>query len=531
MLPRSPIGSITANTSVANGNGQIIDPGSETASTAVHRHRRELRYLRDQDALTASLLTCTTEPKPEQLQIVALERVKLELEAKMQELRHDIHSSCDQLTWRSDMDEQTCNSILWQRLLMEHRLAATCNDRTEVIAQLERLRRLSSSPNTRFSVDGTCRSPRQAQINANLTLFLHHSTTKLPLHAPCRARSPGSLQGNIVHGAHKAIPVAYRSRHKKPVLQSHHLFMGCQADKPRYKEAQQLGSASSSCPNVPFFSEKSFNHDGQVVPAVDEFRNSFSSRVIAPSRLRPNRTLPLRSLRISSKGRRSALFRYAGKDSVDNREYGNVTIIPHVVPRLKSELLEELPSTPLPTYAQTLLNDFEQSVQQSLVLNLMDDSTPAAPALPPKRVSLSPVIELPAPLSPVKTRSSPLWTKRKPPQRYRTIFTLRLPTRSTPDSASQSTSAGSSSTSELDSGDEHDMLSRNIAAKIPSKERGLSSTRNYDLCMLDRAPDDIPECPDPRPLSQPLTASRSKFSRPLSIIRDVKDRLANLGRR
>ena len=491
------------------------------------RQRREQRYSRDQEALSTNLSSCTSEPSVEKLQLSALERVRKELQLRIQEHQERIHALRERLANQDDMDEQSRDFFLRQRLLEEHRLAGTIKEEASVVEQLGRLKQELHHPSARLPDDEGSGLGRDRRLDENFTLFLQNSPTKVSLRTSLRPHSADSPQGRRTRQLLESSSRVTRARRRASHLRTWSLNEESQLDKYRSEEQPLPGIYSPASEPSP---ERSFLFfDGPVAP-VDEFRNSFSSRVIAPPRFSSKRASSLRLLHTSTKDRRLLFGNDSNKDSANEPDYGNVTIIPAEEPRPKNDLLSDFSGISLPDYAQSLMSEFEQSSQPSLTLSI----TQQAPKTPlvRKSIPLSPIIEQPSPQPSMKGKPSPKVVGKKVPRRQRSIFALRLPLRSSEleHASTPVLPVSSSSTSFFESTDDHYPAMRIPESGSPVRRKGLPSTRNHDLAMLGSSPNDLSSPPTLARYATP-SSSRSISSRPLAVFRGVKNKLFQLGRR
>ncbi|THH04435.1 hypothetical protein EW145_g5525 [Phellinidium pouzarii] len=485
-------------------------------STSTLRHRRELRYSRDQQALSDNLLHCTLETPPVELQITALESIAELLKSKVCESQQRISHLRERLSEAELKDRLVSKVLLNQLSLEELRSASTCREKETIVKQINQLRQARTSPSFQSADDEVFHSTRASRMDTNLSLFLQKSPTKrlLSLHSS-RPRSIGVLSRTPRDRI--SAPEACRGQQYASHLRSRSLMDGAHVIK-LYRDADVRQTKPTTASNHVYS-----NIDGSfdLVPAVDAFTNSFSSRVIAPtqSRMRPS----LRHLRISTRRERGAIFAELAKETVAKTEYGSATILLQESPRHKGDLIEDSANVTLPSYVKNLMDEFEESNGHSLFLDL---SRPDVP-LSHKHTPLSPFLEESRASLPSTPHSSP---EMKLPKKQRSIFSLQLPIRPVSDSASRSTLGPSSSGSDCTV---NSLASPIIPLKVLPSQKGLPSTRNYDLSLLGSAPDDVPETPissisGPQSLSTP---KRSKVSRPFTVLRRVKSRLANLSRR
>ncbi|KAL5525844.1 hypothetical protein ACEPAG_7181 [Sanghuangporus baumii] len=482
----------------------------ELSSAEKLRHVREMRYSREQEMLYASLSCCAKEPSEIQLQISALERIKQELENRLHDCDRRARELRDRLGGQTDSDEGSRESLLRQRLIVEHHLTTTCEEVSAVTRELDRLR-FNGHSSTIDSTDPASTSySGRSRNSVNLSLFFQDSATRKPLRTSMRSYS-------MDYVTRPRIPRSHRPGHNAPHWRSKSLAEDYSLYELRGSRAGGISSPSALEPGQPYSSS------GQLPLAVDEFTNSFSSRVIDPSRSRPRPRSSLRPLQIPSRDWRSMFATYSRRSSVDG-EFGNATLLPIEAPRATAELLEDLPSTPLPSYVQALINEFEQFSHPPLALSFMKDRILDSP-VPRKSTPLSPVLEQPSPISSIKSQPSPKAAGRKLVRKRQPIFTLRLP--SHPSAQGSPSFAESSSTSIDASSEEQPLPLPLIASRAPSRRKGLPSTRDHDLAMLGGAPDDVPETPITPKTS---VVGKSIVARPFSVLRRVKSRLVQLGR-
>lgn len=508
------------------------------------RLRRELRYNREQNALRHNFTQCERERSVDELKLLALERMKEELEKRELEHQNIVLQMRQRVSGCLETsDERSHEDLLQLRSLAEHRLAATTKEKGLISEEIMRLKSLSSQTNELKS-DNTL---HESRFDSNLILFLQKSTTKHPLITPLHPRSIDLLQVNDGQGNCYSVPSSSLMYHTNYHIRSHSVNGVSRKHTLNYEKGK--GRAQGRMPQViaPLCADEredasqksSLNaiangngNNHSFVLAVDEFTNSFSSRVIIPSKPRAMHGSSLRNLRTSTKPRRN-LFKIV-KSKSDNSEYGNVLIIGKTEPKSRDEFFDDLADVPLPAYVQNLLDDFEHSNSLSLTLgyrnpSLLDVLTFREP------IPLSPVLEqsfsssastCPPIPSPIKS------VEQKPLRKRRSIFTLRLPLRpSIPESNPRQSLEVSSSTSESDFIE----VNYRSTPRIPVRRKliGLPSTRNYDLSMLEKAPDDVPETPKTSNtrFDLPLTPSRIRASRGMSVLREVGNKFARLGRR
>ncbi|KAH8118102.1 hypothetical protein DFH11DRAFT_1724073 [Phellopilus nigrolimitatus] len=482
------------DSSVSEGESSRSSGSNAASSASSLRYRRELRYSRDEQALTTNLNHCTSEPSQEELQIKALERVGEQLNSRARESQQRILQLRVRL---SSKDVQNHDLLQRQRILEERRLAAACKEQKSVAEQLIQLRQSRLSPFSQPADGSVSRPARGSRSNANLNLFLQKSPTKRPLQThSSRPHSVDSLPIGIVSSGRNSVSDTLWKRHYQIQPRSKSLIEKTWVDKLHRDEGNAaqtaLRSTSSDSKEGTFSNRHEPDMHGcadVVIPAVDEFTNSFSSRVIMPAFPRPKRNTTLRSLRVQSR-QRTSIFDGPVRTGTTSSEYGNVTILPKTLPRPNAEVLGELSDVPLPSYVQSLIDGFDQTRRPSLSLNISELEVQRFR----RPVPLSPLLEQPSPLSSVAPLPSPKPSMRKPVKKQRSIFTLRLPMRpSVPESASRSTLAASSSTSlsELTAVD-HSSSLRSPKSTTDARSKGLPSTRNYDLSQLDRARGDVP---------------------------------------
>ncbi|KAL5485948.1 hypothetical protein ACEPAI_6992 [Sanghuangporus weigelae] len=469
------------------------------------RHVRETRYSRDQEMLCANLSCCAKEPSEKQLQISALERIKQELEIRLHDCDRRASELRDRLGGQIDSDKQSRESLLRQRLIVEHRLTTTREEVAAVTKELERLM-FNGHCSTIDSTDpATTSYLGRSRNSANLSLFFRDSATRKPLRTSMRSYS-----------------MNYDTRPRMPHWRSKSLAEDYSLRELRGKEGSRAGIISSSSV---LDQGQPCSSSGQFPLAVDEFNNSFSSRVIDPSRSRPQPRSSLRPLQMPSREWRNMFATYSRRSSVDG-EFGNATLLPIEAPRSTTEVLEDLSSTPLPSYVQTLINEFEQFSHPPLALSFVEDRILDSPVLR-KPAPLSPVLEQPSSISSIKSRPSPKAAGRKLVRKRQPIFTLRLP--SHPSAQGSPSFAESSSTSIDASSEEQPLPLPLIDSRAPSRRKGLPSTRDHDLAMLGGAPDDVPETTIPF-TPKASVVGKSIVARPFSVLRRVKSRLVQLGR-
>ena len=245
----------------------------------------------------------------------------------------------------------------------------------------------------------------------------------------------------------------------------------------------------------------------------------------------------------------------------ETESFGEITIWQSHHPRTTSirsrsrlQVLDDVFDAPMPSYAQTLLDNFVQRKIPSLQLaqpNSVQQPAKIAPihhhmCLTPVQHVLEPVSEgqvLAPAVNELSRESTPRIHDAKS-QKRRSIFSLQLPRWSTDSARSPLTS----SASEI-----HAQLSHPNKLKRASGDRakrGLPSTQLYDLSQLDAAPDDIPPegisaiKPNMRVGSKVLQRSAGKLASglersskrtsvliPVAALKRVGSRLSVLGRK
>ena len=471
--------------------------------------------------LCASVSGCTREPSETQLKISALERVREELAIRLREYEGRAHELRDRLSGRVGEDSEARETLLRQRLVVEHRLTATRDEFAEVTRELERLKCYLWPREIETRDSASTSSSVASQSSANLDLFFQHSATKKPLWTSPRPYSMDYIRRPSMSRSHEADSATSHSRSRSFT-----------EDHPPRRLPGKAGKRAGLISSPPLLesgprSRKSYSPSDDVPLPVDEFNNSFSSRVIDPSSSRPRPRSCLRPLQIPAQDQRNLFAGFSRRSSVDAGDFGNATLLPVPAPRSTAELLDELPSTPLPSYVHTLIREFEQVSHPRLALSFMHVGIPDTPVVR-KQTPLTPVMEECSPISSVKSKPSPMAAGRKLLRKQRPIFTLRLP--SNPSSQSSPSLLASSSTSVDASSEEQSPPTPLIDFPAPPRRKGLPSTRNHDLAMLGTAPDDIPETPV-LSNSKAVTVKNNTTARPMSVLRRVKSRLVQLGRR
>lgn len=406
----------------------------------------------------------------------------------------------------------------------EARLSAFRSDENAIKEELANLAVARDYPPSQTD-DGDLRQTKESRVITNLNLFLQKSPTKRPL-LPYTSFSLCQSWRVASGRVRKSDPELQRSR-KRP-LHSHAKSITGDAHYHRggeYLETPGWTTTLSSDSN------RRLDHG---VLAVDEFRNSFSSRVILPFQAYKRPSNSLRDLLLSVRQpiidrRFRSLAAPAGKT-----EFGSITILPQERPRRTSEFSDALQGVELPSYVKNLMEEFEEKGKPSTSLTFSDYRLSIP--VPSREKEISPLLTSPSSTSPLSTeRSSPSPTKFTTPKfsrKQKSLFTLHLPKRSEPASTSRSTLVGSPTTSVSDCTIEVTVPARALP-KAPNRRKGLPSTRLYDLSQLDKAPDDIPCTPtvSEAGFMSPLTPRKSRLAAPLSALRGVGSRLLQLHRR
>ncbi|KAI5122554.1 hypothetical protein M0805_005281 [Coniferiporia weirii] len=493
------------------------------------RERRELRYSRDQQALLDDFRHCASEASQIELQISALERVSGLLKAKVCEGRDRISHLRERL---AEADGGPSEDLVNQQTLEEHWLAVACREEKAVANQLVQLRQTQTSSALQSADVVTSRPTRGSRKKTNLNLFLQKSPTKRPLQVQkLRSRSIDLLPRGVASRSRYSAPEACWNQRYTSHFRSRSLIEGPQVTKlcrhsglAAQLTVSQPSSLDSKVAAFSLQANPDINGcDERRVSAVDAFTNSFSSRVISPPLLSARRNLSLRQLRISERQRQSVPFPNPAKVAVARSEYGVVTILPRETPSSESVFVGDLLDVPLPSYVQKLMNVFEQNSEPSLSFSLPERDVPML------RKPVTPSLEQPQTFSPITPTLSPKTKSHNLLRKQRSIFTLRLHVRPVPDLASRSTLAASSSASVSDSV-VYSASAVPASGDTASHPKGLPSTRNYDLHLLGKAPDDLPETPTATAAGfhLPSTPRRGMVSGPLAALRDVKSRLVTL---
>lgn len=501
---------------------------------AVLRQRRELRYSRDQQALSDVLMHCRTESSTHDLQVQALQQIHQQLQMKLSEDERRL-SELEQCQRDSDGDGTWVSEALaGEKAHVEARLKAVCSDEKAIKAQLANLKTSRSYPPLPTD-DVDYRQEKASRSNANLSLFLQKSPTKLPLvlYPPLHPYFPQRSSSHRIRNSAPELQLTqkhtFHSRTKSSIEDA----------RCHHGGAQRASSSRTTATKISDYNGSS----DHVVLAVDEFANSFSSRVIIPSQAHKGRNEPLRHLRLSSKDPTIDQI-FASRPVPGKAEFGSVTIIPQQRPRRRSEFTSSLHGVELPSYVQNLMEEFEGTSKPSVPLEFSDYRWPVRDVLPAssREKETSPLSTSPLTTSPISPeRSSPSLSPSLSPTKlvtprfsikHRTIFTLHLPRRPDPASASRSTLVASPTTSVSECTIEVSTPAR-MLPKALSKIKGLPSTRMYDLSQLDKAPDDLPMTPTVSGADSllPLTPRKSRLVAPLSALRDVKSRLVQFRRR
>lgn len=500
---------------------------SRDSKELIRRQRREQRYSREQNALQRIILHCRKEVPTHDLQKQALERIHHQLQLKIADEEHhlgDLEKRQQDLGSDTDGVESSFSDA---RANAESRLAAVRSDERTLRKQLASFEndRIHHSP----FADETeqYHQSSASRFNANLHLFLQKSPTKRPL-----------LLYSLFPPDMPSRPVGTRDRKSAPELKriKKNTFIHSRA----HSSTENMGNHFSRSQPATTRGSKEIKpsvRDGSEsgVPAVDEFTNSFSFRVITPSQAHRRRSDSLRRLRLSANKPMQQAFKYLSVP--DRAEFGSATIIPQEHARHRSEFASTLESIELPSYVKNLIQGFESKPSISLDfsnyhLSAVEKFSPISSkekeALP---LSTSPLII--SPIIPERSSSSP--TKLITPKfsrKQRSIFTLHIPRRPEPGFASRSTLVGSPTATVSDCTIEVPAPSRALP-EVPKKSKGLPSTRLYDLSQLDRAPDDVLMTPNATEavFMPPLTPRRSKLAAPMHALRDVKSRLFQFHRR
>jgi len=545
VLPSTPLSS----NGVHMKHGQCSSPISDL------RNRREQRYSREQTALTKSLAESTVEPAPQELQVRTLEQAKSLLSTRARETGEKLAKVRARLVEDNARDQENREDLLRQRWVEEQQLAALNREISAITDQMEQLK----SHHTQLSGtegSGSSESKNMLRMSANFDLFLQKSPTKRPLHShPRRPQSIVSLpiEAQSYRGVRNSASVSVRS--KPPMFHARSRSLVEQKELGRLLHAdvgtsrRNIASLCSSSPASSAADEQREQAEPQV-PAVDEFSNSFSQRVIAPLRLK-ERPPSIKQLKASSIQRIIPIPSTSGHPK-EISDYGKVTIISSATSRRQRNApTAQVPDVQLPSYALSLLDSFSSIPDPSL--NLRQPDTAFLTFRQP--VALYPLIELPSFTASMSQESFPSTTtsptttfftppivvsdddRKQPLKKQRSLFTLGLPKRrpSIPylsHTTSKVTLAAASSMTTV-SDTSGDVPSYGFRPKERSK--GLPSTRLYDLSQLSPAPDDLPHVPvgsSARQLNKPpATPKRKGLQTSLSALREVKNRLANFGRR
>lgn len=513
-----------------------------TDTSSLLRHRRELRYSREQNALMNDIIQCERGRSVHELKLSALKRIQEELERRETEDRAFVSQVRQKLSDYVGLpEEHTRESLLQSRSLGEHRLAETIKEKELINKEIERLKSMPVQAVTMQEIDDLY-PLKESRSDTNLLLFLQKSATKHPLLTYPLPQSVHSLRvDNNQKARFFAMPSSLSSRssgrnyfhsladvnHKRNSINER------QTGRLQTKRAQ---ATTCSAEEEVISSKSPLSTNGSnnsSVLAIDEFSNSFSSRVIIPTKPRPKHRSSLRNLRTSTKPQR-IFFKEANKSRSNGSDFGNVTIIRKTEPKSRIDFTDDLINVPLPDYVQSLLDDFEHANSASLSLNIRDTVSSElltfrepAPLSPVLEQSFSSTVSTPLSLSPVKS------TEKKPFRKRRSIFTLRLPLR--PSSSAPEPTLRSSL--EINSTSESDLIEVSYSSTprkiLRRRPNGLPSTRNYDLSMLEKAPDDVPETPKTSitRFELPLTPSKIRSSRGMSVLREVGNKFVRLGRR
>ncbi|KLO17248.1 hypothetical protein SCHPADRAFT_900868 [Schizopora paradoxa] len=513
------------------------------------RARREQRYSREETALTKSLAESVAEPSPQELQLRTLQRAKDLLSVSATEAGERLANVRLRLAEDDARDQENREDLLRQRWVEEQRLAAVNREISAIIDQMEGLK------SHQMQQDITAEKKDVLRMSANFDLFLQKSPTKRPLHShPRRPHSIISLpmEASSSRPVRNSASVSVRSKPPRFHARSRSLVEEKELGKLHHVDVgtsrRNVSSLSSSSP-VPSAAAKQSEQPESTVPVVDEFSNSFSQRVITPARLR-ERPPSIKQLKASSIQRLAALPSTSERPAAKS-DYGKVTIISSATSRRQPGApARQIPDVRLPSYALSLLDGLTST--PSPPLNLREPETSFLTFRQP--VALAPLIELPSFTASMSqdslqsTMVSPTPTVFAPPtiasvedrkpslKKQRSLFTLRLPKRrpSIPHlshTTSHITLAAASSTTTV-SDTSGDVPNNGFRSKDGSK--GLPSTRLYDLSQLGPAPDDLPHVSiglTARQKKPPATPKRKGLQAPFSALRDVKNRLANFGRR
>ena len=423
--------------------------------------------------------------------------------------------------------------------------------------ELSRLLRMRAS-RVPVAPENIIQAERDIRLDANFSLFLKKSSTLRPLRSQSiKERSSDvpptniSLKGRARSSASlKDRNVSRRATHTRSrSLMEQGSGVG-QQDFRRAECALAPIEASPASSPVKARAKLAFDMNDMLkadVPAVDEFSNSFTSRVIVPSQPSKKTSSRRRSLLSSSKQRTSLmdLRRSRTSDPTNDEGFGTVSILPRPQPsRIDLAKLDNL-EVALPDYALDLMNSFGQEEAPQLqlhppqavetVIHKFRDPAPLTSVMEQVPYSESP--HSPSPSSSVES------TPRRKLVRKRSLFTIRIPHHrqngSMSCSASDSTliGLGSSSTvtSLTDTVADGTASNRTTEPQRHHRQKGLPSTRNWDLAQLSEAPDDVPATPVKAkfsattvPLSPSNTVTGTPRRRRLAALRD---RLALFARR
>ncbi|PAV16112.1 hypothetical protein PNOK_0773200 [Pyrrhoderma noxium] len=112
------------------------------------RLQRELRYNREQNTLRHNFTQCERERSEDELKLLALERMKEELEKRELEHQNIVSQMRQRVTGCLETsDECSHEDLLQLRSLAEHRLAATTKEKGLISEEIVRLKSLSSQTN------------------------------------------------------------------------------------------------------------------------------------------------------------------------------------------------------------------------------------------------------------------------------------------------------------------------------------------------------------------------------------------------
>lgn len=506
------------------------------------RKRRELRYSREEEALSKRLDGCSDGAPIQDLQIRMLEQAGSLLKSRISEIQQRLADVRKRLT-EGTAEDEAHEELLRQRWLEEQKLSVALDEErklSEEVAELQVARRTRA---LQTIAESSTAGPSQAtRKGTNLNAFMHSTTSVHPFQSFAPHSNGGKASMNR-HGrialrnstsvTYRSSPYLVHSRSKSlgenaPLGRLHHVDVGTVRHTKPYNLPKDRVEDSSSRPGAS-------THDDTadlVVAAVDEFNNSFSSRVMPPPRFRPRRQSSIRSLQITNQ--QKGIIRPA-KMTLPKKgegEFGNVAIFSAPTPQSNaSDLRQNLSDVQLPSYVQSLMDELSQETAPPLDFRLGESEVLTFT----ESVPLSSILESPlTPSTPNKVSSQlpPLpSTPTGQGRKKRSIFTLHLPMRAVPGSPSRSTLAASSS-SVSEAGDNGSQIKQTRSSPFKLRKKGLPSTQLRDLALMGAAPDDILDMSSGRetPKPAPTSPRKGKVSGPVSALREVRSKLSFFGR-